>query len=509
MWEKIVLNLVSNAFKFTTTGGITVRTRSDGTNFVLEVSDTGIGIPEGELDAIFERFHRAEEARGRSFEGTGIGLALVKELVEIHGGSVSVGSELGKGSLFTVRLRLGSAHLQQERVRAQSGSSSGHGNADAFVQEAMQWLPQPASIQPEGELALPDPAGAVAASATILLADDNADMRAYVERLLNLRFAVTAVADGQAAIDALAKDTYDLALLDVMMPARNGFEVLAHVREHMNGALPVILLSARAGEAARIEGLRAGADDYLVKPFGARELLARVEGTIRLAHQRQEAAELQRQSDVNIELAREEARLKGEMIAEINHRVKNNLQLLSSLIGLTAKNLADPAAREALQSLKERVVNLGAVHALLYQGDNGWVDAAEFVSTVAQQLVSAYGADAIELSLAVMPAQLATRKAVTLGLLLNEAVLNALKHAFDDQQTGRVSVELSNDPGSITLTVQDNGRGYAGPRAGSSGLRLMETFARQLRGSVSIEAEGGTKVICTFPKESDENSTDR
>ncbi|MBO9546319.1 ATP-binding protein [Caulobacter sp.] len=305
MWEKIVLNLISNAFKFTLDGGITVRLLQTGNRVELAVEDTGLGIAEDQLPRVFERFHRIEGQGGRTHEGSGIGLALVEELAKLHGGAVSVASRLGQGSTFTVSLPLGAAHLPREQFSNRETLVDASRHAEAFVAEAMRWLPD---VEERDALTTAD-APLIEGRPRVILADDNADMLAYVRRLLEAGgYEVRAVADGQAALDAaLEGPPPDLVLSDVMMPRLDGFGLLAALRaEPKLEGLLVILLSARAGEEARVEGLAAGADDYLVKPFSARELRARVDGAVRLARQRREAA--RREQDLRTEVAAERGR---------------------------------------------------------------------------------------------------------------------------------------------------------------------------------------------------------
>jgi signal transduction histidine kinase len=299
MWEKVLLNLLSNAFKFTFEGAISVEIgpSADGKSAEVRVSDTGIGVAEDQLPRLFERFHRVEGARGRTFEGSGIGLALVQELVRLHGGSISVESRVGQGTTFTISLLLGSSHLPAGRVHAEPQTEM-RGGAEAFVEEALRWLPQPRDVVPEGGVVLPSAADASASGrsdplGSILLADDNADMRDYVRRLLRDQgYRVAAVGDGLSALAAVRSDPPDLILSDVMMPGLDGFELLRAIRaDEALARIPVILLSARAGEEAKVEGLGAGADDYLIKPFAARELLARVAANIQMARMRRETEE--------------------------------------------------------------------------------------------------------------------------------------------------------------------------------------------------------------------------
>jgi PAS domain S-box-containing protein len=297
MWEKIVLNLLSNAFKFTLAGTITVRLKCVENCVELSVADTGVGIPSEELPHLFERFHRIKNSQGRSFEGSGIGLSLVQELVKLHSGTIDVSSTFGQGSCFTLTIPTATAHLPPEQIGASCALASTALGAMPYVEEAQRWLP-------EGDFRLPivdfeldnNPTNlnlAPANQATqskILLADDNADMRDYIRRLLSGSYIVQTVADGVAALSAIEKNPPDLVLTDVMMPGMDGFELLRSLRSNpATQDTPIILLSARAGEEARIEGLAAGADDYLIKPFSARELLARVEASLKLARLRQEA----------------------------------------------------------------------------------------------------------------------------------------------------------------------------------------------------------------------------
>lgn len=333
MWEKVVLNLVSNAFKFTFEGGITVSLEpsQDGLSAVLTVQDTGTGIPHEEMPRLFERFHRVEGARGRTHEGTGIGLALVQELVKLHGGSISAESELGRGSTFTVTIPFGSSHLPAERISAAPAQASTATRAEMYVDEALAWIRldgeghQPASFHWAAEplqaedTAIDGHGPKGVKRGTVLLADDNADMRGYIERLLSPHFDVHAVSDGREAFERAIEHPPDLILSDVMMPGLDGFGLLKELRLHpATSTLPVILLSARAGEESRVEGIEAGADDYLVKPFTARELLARVTTHLEMAKLRREAARRERELRHEAEAARERATAALDALRRVN-----------------------------------------------------------------------------------------------------------------------------------------------------------------------------------------------
>ncbi|MDZ8187990.1 MAG: ATP-binding protein [Nostoc sp. ChiSLP02] len=371
MWEKIVFNLLSNAFKFTLKGEIMVslqwvekedkgtrrevgavrvasrREASSDPNFggqgekleprlpriqtsedkgnlsqtlsassfvELSVRDTGIGIPAAEMPHLFERFHRVKGAQGRTFEGSGIGLSLVQELVKMHSGTVQVTSVLGSGSCFSVSIPTGYAHLPSDRISATRTLSSTALGAAPYLEEALRWLPQEGTgdwglgtgdkvtSEEFSQSLIPNPQSP---TYRILLADDNADMRDYVKRLLSQQYEVEAVPNGLAALDSVQRRLPDLVLTDVMMPLLDGFGLLQALRADSHTRnIPIILLSARAGEEARVEGLEAGADDYLIKPFSARELLTRVEAALKMARLRQDAMEREQELRIEAEVAK-------------------------------------------------------------------------------------------------------------------------------------------------------------------------------------------------------------
>jgi len=334
MWEKIVLNLISNAFKFTFEGKITVSLAQVGNQAELRIRDTGVGIPEKELPRLFDRFHRIENTRSRTHEGSGIGLALVQELVKLHGGTVRVESQFGKGSTFIVTVPLGTAHLPADRMTQGRTLATTALGAAPFVEEALRWLPDHERQEIEEEM-LPDhelmpvpyaPASNGETSSSnrplILVADDNADMRQYLTRLLSERYEVHTVPDGRAALAAVHARSPKLVLTDVMMPNLDGFGLLRELRSDPNTrTLPIILLSARAGEESRVEGMEQGADDYLIKPFSARELLARVQTHLEMARIRKESEEALRQRTAQFETLLNQAPL-GVYLVDADFKIR-------------------------------------------------------------------------------------------------------------------------------------------------------------------------------------------
>ena len=261
MWEKVVLNLLSNALKFTFDGSVRIAVRAEGGQAVVTVADTGIGVPAREMPRLFERFHRIENTRSRSNEGSGIGLALVQELVQLHGGTITASSTEGAGTTFTIRLPFGHAHLPADALVPAGHAATVSASADPFVQEALRWLPGTAQdgggtgmrpvheeITPGNDADLPAQAGR-ALPARVLVADDNADMREYLARLLrSAGYQVTTVTDGQAALDAVRAGAPELVISDVMMPRLDGLGLVTALRaDARTAAVPVLLLRRGPG----------------------------------------------------------------------------------------------------------------------------------------------------------------------------------------------------------------------------------------------------------------------
>lgn len=292
MWTKIVCNLLANALKFTFLGGVVVTLRrTDPGHAALTVADTGVGIAPEDQPLVFERFHRSRATRTRTSEGTGIGLALVADLAALHGGEASLSSTLGEGTTVVVRIATGTRHLPPEAVRETAAGRPGPGPAAAagFLAETDRWF-DPAEVVAGSALGVPD-----GPRRRVLVVDDNADMREYIAGLLHSQFDVRTAQDGRAALASALADVPDLVLTDVMMAGLDGFGLLGALRADRRTALvPVVMLSARAGEEAAIAGMAAGADDYLAKPFSASELFARVHANLELARLRTQDASWRR-----------------------------------------------------------------------------------------------------------------------------------------------------------------------------------------------------------------------
>jgi PAS domain S-box-containing protein len=351
MWEKIVFNLLSNAFKFTIQGELELSLKESNGSVELSVRDTGTGIPPEDLPHLFERFYRVKGALGRTFEGSGIGLSLVQELVKLHGGTVRVTSQINCGSTFTVAIPFGKDHLPADRLDASSTLESTTTRGESYVQEVLRWLPDTELLSDRVPLSafLLTPASSAHPPADapplprVLLADDNADMRDYLRSQLRGRYDVQTVADGAAALQSARERRPDLILSDVMMPRLDGFGLLQALRaDETLKSVPVILVSARAGEEASIEGLQSGADDYLVKPFSAHELVARVESHLAMARVRQQAADLERKLRLDAEL------LAGIVASSDDAIISKNLDGIITSWNKSAERMFGYTAAEAI-----------------------------------------------------------------------------------------------------------------------------------------------------------------
>ncbi len=509
MWEKIVLNLVSNAFKFTLEGSITVRLRRRDADAVLEVIDTGTGIAASELPRIFDRFHRAPGGKSRTHEGTGIGLALVQELTRMHGGDVKAESTEGRGSTFEVSVPFGTAHLPRERIGDESTLPTTALGADPFVEEALGWLP---GAPP------PIPKPAEGPRPRIVWADDNRDMREYVRRLLAGRCDVEAVADGEEALAAARRARPDLILSDVMMPKLDGLELTRVVRADPSlREVPVVLLSARAGEEARIEALKDGADDYVVKPFSARELLARIDSRLQIARLRSEALAATRASE---EALRGSDRRKDEFIAMLSHELRNPLAPLRS--GLQILRLQHEPAADAgptydmmerqlghLVRLVDDLFEMSRINQGTLELRRERVTLASVVTAAvetSQPLIREAGHH-LDVAVPQVPIWL-DGDPVRLGQITSNLLNNAARYT---ERGGRICLGAEVRRDRVELSVRDTGIGFAPEAAAgffeifhrgsrSKGLGIGLTIARRLAemhgGTIRASSEGPGRGAC-------------
>ena len=539
MWEKIVLNLISNAFKFTFQGEISVSVHRVGDMAELRVHDTGVGIPADALPKLFERFNRVPNMPSRTHEGSGIGLALVNELVKLHGGSVRTESTVGQGSTFIVSIPFGQDHLASGQMGGARSLSSTAVGAKPFVEEALRWLPDSTAAGSEiaalqDEL-LPVPCPPMSQAAVrprILVADDNSDMRQYLARLLSELYDVETVSDGEEAMQAARARPPDLIVSDVMMPILDGFELLKALRaDEQTRTIPVILLSARAGEESRVEGIQAGADDYLIKPFSARELLARVSGRL-------EIARLQRDQELQLRLGQ------VELEQRVRERTHELLEASTGLRELSARLLHAQdeerrrIARELHDGAGQLLAALGMETATLAkESDRLTPRAATSLSNI-ESLLAQMTKDIRTMSHLLHPPLLdevglqsalteyvkgfATRSGIRVSLDLPDAierldrdyelslfriVQESLTNIHRHSGSKTASIRIVRDGGELILEVQDTGRGMSPERlaeiqsTGSGvGIRGMRERVLQFSGTMTIESDSsGTRIRVVIP----------
>ncbi|BAU11369.1 response regulator receiver sensor signal transduction histidine kinase [Leptolyngbya sp. NIES-3755] len=599
MWEKIVFNLLSNAFKFTSEGEIAVRLTWKGDRVELVVQDTGIGISETELPHLFDRFYQVKAVKGRSFEGSGIGLSLVQELVKLHGGTIVVDSTEGNGSCFRVTIPTGVAHLSIDQIAVTSPFIPTAMGANAFLEEALRWLPETSldsrsqfsDIQRSGSNTQArdsntqardldtqardldtqardldtqargsntqtrdsntqardldtqardldtqawgsdvqmrglevrsqssEPKSLSSKTARILLVDDNLDMRNYLYRLLNQRWEVETAANGAIALDRIQQNPPDLILSDVMMPEVDGFQLLQTLRsDPQTESIPVILLSARAGEESTIEGLEAGADDYLIKPFSARELIARVESQLHMSQLRQE---------------RSTNRFKTEFLKTITHELQAPLATILAWARLLQTQSFEPARFiRALASIErnatiqaELVKNLLDISSILSGDLHLKPQLVEFVPLVQNtiaQFQDRAAAKQIQLldftAIGIHGTMSADgdRLRQVLSILLD----NAIKFT---PPGGQVKVQLEAIESQMQLTVSDTGIGIApeflprvfdrfsqaeipsrhSPGGVGIGLAIARPLVELHHGTIEVESDGegrGATFIIRLP----------
>jgi len=551
MWEKIVLNLLSNAFKFTFSGEICVDLALHAEHVALSVRDTGTGIRADEIPHIFERFHRIQGARGRTLEGAGIGLALVRELVKFHHGEIHVESVYGQGTTFRLFLPRGSAHLPADHIGKTRPLAPISSRVISYVEEALHWLPEsepgspsaweyvlypPSPVEPRRQP--PSAEASAAREARILVTDDNADMRVYLSHLLGTGYHVETAPDGVAALAIAQHHPPDLIVTDIMMPRLDGFQLLQQLRANDHtSTIPIILLSARAGEESRVEGLAAGADDYVVKPFSARELLARVDVHLKMAVLRKHTAESLRRAGEELEhrvqertAALQEANTKLQIAIAERHRIEDKLREQERLaaIGTTTAKLTHEIANP-LNGMSITLQFLGrylakqfnpSQHVPLQEGLHDLEQEIHRLSSLLQEMrslgrpsqLALHPTDVACVVAKVLKTQFSHDQErvfnleqdfpATLPLIvadqekLHQVLLNLCKNAVEAMpEGGTLSLRGSSAGAQVCVEVRDTGGGipeginifepFTTTKPGGTGLGLA--IVRQL-----VEAQGGT-----------------
>jgi signal transduction histidine kinase len=532
MWEKIVLNLISNAFKFTFDGEIVVSIDRKDDVAELRVRDTGVGIPTEAIPKLFERFHRVPNTRGRTHEGSGIGLALVQELIRLHGGSIRVESLVDEGTTFIVAIPFGQGHLPKHQIGGMHSLSSTVLGPTPFVEEALRWLPDSVDIDTPSDQDEVFPSGSrpgleATGRARVLIADDNADMRQYLSRLLADHYRVETAADGKSAIAKVREGPPDLVLSDIMMPEFDGFELLKRLRaDERTRSIPVILLSARAGEESRVEGMQAGADDYLVKPFSARELLARVGARLEIARVQKEAegqlranqAELERKVQERtheLSIASQELRELSARILQAQDEERRRLarelhdgvgQLLAAasmevanVVGGAGSITSGADSASNLESLIKQVnKEIRTMSYLLYPP---LLDEVGLRSALTEYVQGFTQRSGIEVSLDApghLP-RLERDLELCVFRIVQECLTNIHRHAESETAVIRITC----DDEALRLEIGDRGKGISPEKlAGTQlqglgvGIRGMRERVRHFGGEIAFQSDRSGTTVC-------------
>jgi signal transduction histidine kinase len=501
--DRIVLNLISNACKFSRPGGsVKVAVGTDREGIWISVADQGIGIEPHDVDRIFDRFVQVESSSTRRFQGTGIGLSIVKQLVTLHGGRISVESEPGEGSTFIVHLSA------LPRVVAAAPTA----NAPELPKVRLE----PA---PPGEV---EPAGIVGARLAVV--EDNPELLAYLTQELGRWYRVVPYLDSTEAVQAIDKEPPDLIVSDIMMPGLDGIALARKVRsEPRTAEVPVILLSAREEVESKVAGFEAGADDYVHKPFDLQELRARIELHLRLRTQAQklrEALDQLKKAEASLVQSEKMVAL-GRMIAGVAHELNNPIHFLRGNLALLRRHMSTVgSAVPLLADIDESVERLTAVtRQLLLFGrkQSGDVNAAVKLADVvplAVKMVAPQTPKGVRIVQEIDGEVVRANPQDLFQVILN-IVHNALQAV--DPQSGEVRIAASQNGDRVELSVIDNGCGITKenlskifdpffttkpPGSGTGlGLSIVQELVAAQQGTVRVESEPGrgTTVAVSLP----------
>ncbi|MEC0368927.1 hybrid sensor histidine kinase/response regulator [Paenibacillus chibensis] len=478
---QMVYNLIGNAIKFTPEGEVAVSAWAEGGMLHMAVADTGIGIEEDKLDAIFESFEQVGTSVAREYGGAGLGLGITKRLVELHGGRISVTSQLGRGSVFTVSLPV-SGNPFDRKAESRSIEQS---QAASIMSSGLREIAVTAAAVPN------DGAGVEREHAILAVDDDPVNLRVLQAVLADEPFEFIAVSSGKEALDMLERfgSKIGLVILDVMMPGQSGFETCRQIRKTYSlSELPVLLTTVRNDPSDVMIGFEAGANDYLTKPFQPYELRARTRTLLQMKRSAEDA--------VRSELAFLQAQIKPHF-------------LYNALNTIVTFSLEDP------QMTQDLLLNLGRY----LRGSFDFKSKERLVSLQRElELTEAY----LRIEQARFGERLRIRYEVDEEadgmlppLMLQPLVENAVRHGITTKENGgTVTISVREDSGFMLLTVEDDGIGMPdGARTllskeeepkGGIGLRNIHLRLVKLFGTgveIGSGVEGGTKVTIRIPKD--------
>jgi signal transduction histidine kinase len=562
--EKIILNLQFNALKFTPAGGrIEISASREGEDFLLRVSDTGIGIPAKNLPNMFERFFQVDSSSRRKFQGVGIGLALVKELTELHGGTVSVESEEGKGTTFTIRMPYLEADLNAAPVpdapiviptQVDTTAAAGTPAAVPTVSND-EWLSSLynrakffGGSTSSTENQAPEPVASSTPSPddnrpTVVIADDEPDMLRFLKSQLVQHYRVIEAKNGQEAIDRAIAAKPDLILLDMMMPEKDGLQACRELRDHpATKSTPIVMLTARADEETKIAALNVGVSDFLPKPFSSTELHVRLRNLVDShGFQRELGRQNQRLEETIEELKETESMLVqteklaslGRLSAGIIHEINNPLNFATTglyTLRKKGKHLAPEQQEDYTEVLKDVEDGLGRVktivsdlrqftHPELLALDD--VEVAEVVRS-AVRFVSHEFKDQVDIKVDLPDKQmLRANKNKLIQVLLNllQNSMDAINKKTFEGERPSITVTSRTEAGRSFLVVHDNGPGippevmdkifdpfFTTKDVGEGmglGLSISHRIVEDMGGRITVKSERGKYCEFTleFPNE--------
>ncbi len=502
--ERIVLNLLSNALKFTGRGGrvrVTLRQETDeigGAWGVLVVEDDGPGVPEDLEESVFEPFQQFEVGEPDRPAGLGLGLTIARDFARMQGGAIAVGRSTLGGARIELRLPVGGVEGDAGARRAAPSTARAALESDLVV---------PAVLPTHWTEADPRP--------KVLLVEPDPGMRAYLADILDADLSCACVAESAHAL-ALARDTVPaLVVTGLMMSDMPGEDLIGALRRLPGFEdVPILVITGRAEPKLAARLLAGGVQDYMVKPVHGAEMLARARNLLSAASARSVLKLALGGSEGDLaglsgELASRKRELEAAirerdtLLSELHHRVKGNLQTVSSLMNLQIRALKDASAQEALEDSRSRIRAISLLHERLYQGGNpAEVDLDGYLRGLASELTRAFGGDGSTAKIHVhaAPVTLRVERAVACGLVAHELVLNALEHGGSRDGSTEIELSLVRDGAEIELTVGDRGRGdpEALKRTGL-GLELVEALARQLNGTFHMERRRGLYCRLRFP----------
>jgi signal transduction histidine kinase len=545
--EKIVLNLVFNALKFTPAGGrVDLRAQKQGEEFVIIVSDTGMGISAANLANVFSRFWQADDTSRRKYQGVGIGLALVKELSIAHGGDVSVASEQGQGTTFTVRLPYNKAQ-QEPPAKTEEAPKPQPTAQPAGTVSSQEWL---ANLYRRAELfpsmtSLQETLRQVETAyngnnmPTLLVADDEPDMLRYLKSQLATHYRVVEAVDGQQAIEKASQFLPDIILLDMMMPEKDGLQACREIRQRTSTqSIPVILLTARADEETKMAALSAGASDFLTKPFSTTELHVRIKNLveshqyqIKLSKQKtvlEHTIEQLKETETQLVQTEKLASL-GRMSAGIIHEINNPLNFATTglfTLRNKGKQLAPEQQQEYQEVLQDVEDGLKRVKSIVSElrtfthpdiEGRDQVEVSEIVSS-ALRFLSNEWKDKVEIEQSLTEHQtIWANKSKLVQVLVNllQNSLDALKSKVFENEKPTVRIEGFVEKNKSILRVRDNGTGidpknldkifdpfFTTKDVGEGmglGLSICYRIVEECDGRISVKTEPGK--FCEFTLE--------